>query len=55
MAPINFFNSRQKFCKVFFTKRLHKGFFAAFCHIPDLYRNRRDTPLKNEKIRNPQL
>ena len=29
----------------FFTKPLHKGFFAAFCHCPDHYRNRRDTPL----------
>ena len=40
----HFFNSRQKFCEVFFTKGLHKGFFAVFCHCPDHYRNRRDTP-----------
>ena len=39
-----FSNSRQKFCEVFFTKPLHKGFFSAFCHCPDHYRNRRDTP-----------
>jgi hypothetical protein len=35
----------------FFTKSLHKGIFAAFCHIPDLYRNRRDMPFKTQKRR----
>ena len=47
----HFFNSRQKFCEVFFTKPLHKGFFAAFCHLPEPCRNRRDTPCVNAKRR----
>ena len=37
--------------KFFFTKGLHKGFSAAFCHCPDHYRNRRDTPCVNAKRR----
>ena len=32
----HFFNSRQKFCEVFFTKPLHKCFFAAFAIYPNL-------------------
>jgi len=51
----HFFNSRQKFCEVFFTKPLHNGFFDAFCHCPDHCRNRRDTPLKTQKIAFSQL
>ena len=50
-----FFNSLQKFCEVFFTKPLHKCFFATFCHCPDHYRNCRDMPLKTQKIVIPQL
>ena len=49
------FKSNKNSVKFFFTKPLHKGFFSAFCHCPDHYRNRCDMPLKNEKIRNPQL
>ena len=36
-------------------KQLHKGFCAAFCHLPDHYRNRRDTPPVNAEIAFPQL
>ena len=45
----------QKFCEVFFTKPLHEGFFAAFCHLSEPCRKRRDTPLKTQKIVIPQL
>ena len=48
----HFFKSNKNSVKFFFTKPLHKGFFAAFCHCPDHYRNRRDTLLKKRK--NPQ-
>ena len=47
----HFFNSRQKFCEVFFTKPLLKGVFAAFCHLPEPCRKRRDTPFVNAKRR----
>ena len=33
-----FFQVWQKFCEVFFTKPLHNGIFAAFCHLTDLCR-----------------
>ena len=51
----HFFKSRQKFCEVFFTKGLHKGFFAAFCHLPEPCRNCCDAPLKTQKIAFSQL
>ena len=50
-----FFQLSPKILWSFFTKPLHKGFFAAFCHLPDHFCNRCDTPSVTQKIVIPQL
>ena len=53
-----FFNFVFQFSSIFcsvLAQTVEEPFFAAFCHIPNLCGNRRNTLLKNEKIRNPQL
>ena len=45
------FSSLTKSCKVFSPKRFTRAFFAAFCHLPEPCRKRRDTPCVNAKRR----